>query len=71
MFNLISSTDKSPRMNNATAKQFPVAASIRLFSLAFVNTGIFDANQARKGLLFRMKIIVILGLNVLHPAMMF
>lgn len=53
MFNLISSTDKSPHMNNATAKQFPFPASIRLFSRAFVNSGIFDADQTRKGLLFR------------------
>lgn len=65
MFNLISSTDKSPRMNNATAKQFPVPASIRLFSLAFVNNGIFDADQARKGLLFGMKIWIFFCVCVL------
>lgn len=68
MFNLISSPDKSPRMNNATAKQFPIPASIWLFSLAFANSGIFDADQARKGLLFRMKMWFYLNFSVKRPA---
>lgn len=57
-------------MNNATAKQFPVPASIRLFSLVFVNSGIFDVDEVREGLLFRMKIwyIYIFNFSVKCPA---